>query len=120
VFDVLRTHFVNLDFYFVRRNKFYEIIHPSLKSELSEIIRVSIKIRRSQIIAVNSRVADKHSIHVPSRLILVAHCVIVSDIQSARLANVLTLQQIRFRAGDDSLSNPDRSPQKRYHSLVRA
>lgn len=32
-----------------------------------------------------------------------------------RLADVLTLQQIRFRPGDDSLSNPNGSPQKRYH-----
>lgn len=51
--------------------------------------------------------------------VLVAHrrCVIVSDIQSARPANVLTFQQIRFRAGDDLLSNSNRSPQKRISQL---
>lgn len=45
--------------------------------------------------------------------------VIVSDIESARPTNVLTLQQIRFRAGDDSLSNPHRSRQKGYRFGLR-
>jgi len=76
---------------------------------------------------VDSRVSllREHSIHVSSKSVLVAHrCrVIVSDIQSARPTNVLTLQQIRFRAGDDSLSNLNRKPQKGYkdyYSVVAA
>jgi len=68
----------------------------------------------------------EYSIHVSPRSALVAHRrrVIVSDIQSARPTNVLTLQQIRFRAGDDSLSNLNRTPQKalvlQYYSVVVA
>jgi len=57
-----------------------------------------------------------------AEVVLVAHRhrVIVSDIQSARPTNVLTLQQIRFRAGDDSLSNLNRTPQKEYYRVVAA